>query len=533
MAEVAEDSKLTENGKQEQESVDVTANGEKSADAAQTEAGAVEEAVKPHGETHDEEKPEVVKDGEAKAEVVKDGESRSEAVKDTADKQNDHDVEMKSEASGSKSPEEKRKGGPVSISAHERHERQRNRGGARYNSNIKTRFENLPESNDPDEIRRQVEFYFSDSNLPIDLYLLQKTGGYRNRPVWLKTIHNFKRMQHFQPFSAVRDAVKQSKFLDLNDDDEITRIVPLDEKFTDDPNKNRTLVHTSSMPRSIYAKGFGEETKTTQLDIEAFFEAYGPPKSIRLRRSDDGGRFKGSVFVEFEDDEAQHRFLELDPKPKWNDKDLEIMSKQEYVDMKHQGIMDGVVKPRSPHHHSNRGDRKYAGQDRRYSGGYDDRRDRRGSRDYHDKDDWKGRRDRDQEDDRRGRRGGYRGRGGGRGDRRGRGGRRPSPSFRDKRKRRRDDDEDEERSELDKKMEKGEKDDVPSRPEAELKKAKLDGDAGEPKAEGESTAGAKEAKTNGEAIEKVEKPAVESKKRALDEGESQGEAKKVKAEDNE
>ncbi|KAF2768286.1 winged helix DNA-binding domain-containing protein, partial [Teratosphaeria nubilosa] len=233
-------------------------------------------------------------------------------------------------------------------------------------------------SNDADEIRRQVEFYFSDSNLPIDQYLLTETGGHKNRPVPLKVIHGFKRMRHFQPYGAVRDAVKESKFLDVDDHDEITRKKPLSDKFSDDANENRALVHTSSMPRSIYAKGFGEETKTTHLDIEQFFAPYGPISSVRLRRKDDG-EFKGSVFVEFETEELQKQFVELDTKPQWNGKDLEIMGKQEYVDVKHQGILDGTVRPKSP---GSRG----RGNNRRYDGG---RRDRRGS---FDKDDWKNRR---------------------------------------------------------------------------------------------------------------------------------------------
>ncbi|KXL44344.1 MAG: hypothetical protein FE78DRAFT_80996 [Acidomyces sp. 'richmondensis'] len=212
-----------------------------------------------------------------------------------------------------------------------------------------------PESSDAHEIRRQVEFYFSNSNLPIDAFLLKLTGGHRNNPVPLKVIHDFKRMRHFQPYSAVRDAVKQSSVLDLNDNDEVTRKIPLSETFTDDPNYNRKLVHTASMSRSIYVKGFGEENKNTHLDIEAFFAPYGPISSVRLRRKDDG-LFKGSVFVEFESEENQQRFLALDPKPQWVDgEDLQIMSKQEYVDMKHQGILDGTVKPKNRDRRSGRG----------------------------------------------------------------------------------------------------------------------------------------------------------------------------------
>lgn len=491
----------------------------------------VTEAVK--SVTDDEQQVETTADGEKiegtaapkiDTEEVK-GNGGAAKEEDTQETKDTIDDTKEDAASDSKSSGHKRKEEPASISAHDRNERKRGRGGSRYNANITSRFDDQPESNDADDIRRQVEFYFSDSNLPIDAYLLSSTGGHRNRPVELKVIHNFKRMRHFQPYSAVRDAVKASDFLDLNDDDEITRKIPLDEKFTDDPMHNRTLVHTSSMPRSIYAKGFGDETKSTHLDIEAFFAPYGPINSVRLRRHGDGA-FKGSVFVEFEGEEAQQRFLELDPKPQWEAKELEIMSKQEYVDIKHQGIMDGVVKPRSPKdfgHNKWRGkDRRYDDRDRRGSKGYDNR-DRRGSKDKFDQDDWKGRRDRDQREDRRG---GHRGRGrGGRGDRGGgRGGRRASPDDIDKKRRRSDEDE-EDREEED-------------RIKVKAMKVKTDEDAGEDG--GETSARAEEinaeAKTNGNAAERAaeetEKLIGESKKRALeDEGEAQGEAKKVEADE--
>ncbi|KAI7657691.1 hypothetical protein D0864_16338 [Hortaea werneckii] len=323
---------------------------------------------------------------------------KTEEKKDDAkDDQND---------SAPQSPYSKRK----DRSEHDRFENKRGRGGGRgrggrggnnYNRN-RARFEDQPESKEPDEIRSQVEFYFSDSNLPIDAYLLGLTGGSENRPVPLKLIHSFKRMRHFQPFSAVRDAIKDSKFLDLNDQDEITRKTPLADKFTDDAEANKKLVHSNNMTRSIYAKGFGEEHPKTHLDIENFFQPYGTVNAVRLRRKDDG-EFKGSVFVEFGDEETQKSFLELDPKPQFEGKDLQVMSKQAYVDTKREGILDGDVKPKSQSSY-------YRGRGR---GG--------GKKDSIDRDDWNKRRDRDQGGRGRGGRGrgrGGRGRGGGRDNRR-------------------------------------------------------------------------------------------------------------------
>lgn len=395
----------------------------------------------------------------------------------------------------------------------------RGRGDHNRQSQRKSRYDNLEESSDAVEIRNQVEFYFTDSNLPTDKFLLEKTGGHHNYPVDLKLIHSFARMRRFQPYSAVRDAVKASIFLNLNDKDQITRANPLDKKFTDDLNENRKLVHGDSMPRSIYAKGFGEEREDSQIDIEQFFQPYGEIRSCRLRRERDSQLFKGSVFVEFKDEETAQAFLAVEPKPQYNGKDLEIMSKQAYVDKKASGIRDGTVRPRSP----TRGDFGFRGRGRGRGGSSRDSRD------------WKAKEDtgaiKDDEKSHRSYRGGQ-GRGGGKGKdkkfkRGGRGGGdygRPKRSRsedsadysgddrEDKRRRRSYSDERSEDSASrsgrsaspDGRKRKGSLDDrgddnVPTRAEAEAKKVKLESDAA-------ATAGAEKEETSGggEVKEEVE-----------------------------
>lgn len=93
-------------------------------------------------------------------------------------------------------------------------------------------------------------------------------------------------------------------------------------------------------------KGFGEETPTLQYDIEKFFEPYGPVLSVRLRR-DDEKKFKGSVFVEFESPEVMEKFMAVEPKPKFEDKELLIMTKKGYVEMKIKDINEGKIQPQA------------------------------------------------------------------------------------------------------------------------------------------------------------------------------------------
>ena len=153
-------------------------------------------------------------------------------------------------------------------------------------------------------------------------------------------------MRHFQPRSAIISALKESTVLNVvEDDSSIQRKVPLTEEIQNKPHYEVQKVYEDrAMSRSVYVKGFGEEQPSTQFDIEAFFTPYGPTNSVRLRRSPEK-LFKGSVFVEFDSEETQKKFLAMDPAPKWNGKDLIIKSKKQYCDEKVDDIAAGKVKP--------------------------------------------------------------------------------------------------------------------------------------------------------------------------------------------
>ena len=263
----------------------------------------------------------------------------------------------------------------------------RGRGGSQnrsYKDNVKSDLTSLPETDDPQQIRKQVEFYFSDSNLPMDKFLLEQTGGSENKSVKVEVLHSFKRMRRFQPFAAIVNALKDSTFLEVVDDDTaVRRKIPI--SINPDDHEAVKVFEDLTMPRSVYVKGFGDEVPSTQFDIEAFFTQYGPTNAIRLRRNDEK-IFKGSVFVEFTNEEQQQTFLALDPKPKWKGSDLKIMSKKEYCEQKVEDIKSGKIKPnrgydrdmRNPY----RSDRRHGDQKRKRNDD-DDR-------------DWRVRRDEDQ-----------------------------------------------------------------------------------------------------------------------------------------
>lgn len=180
----------------------------------------------------------------------------------------------------------------------------------------------------------------------MDKFLLSKVGGSANHAVPLSLVHSFKRMRRFQPFNAIVEALKSSETLELTDNDTaVRRKTPLPETVKEEQDPNVVKVfEDQAMQRSIYAKGFGPEEPSTQFDVEAFFAPYGPTNAIRLRRTPDK-IFKGSVFVEFDSEDTQKKFLALDPKPKWKGKDLLIKTKKEYCEEKAREIEAGRVKP--------------------------------------------------------------------------------------------------------------------------------------------------------------------------------------------
>jgi lupus La protein len=181
-------------------------------------------------------------------------------------------------------------------------------------------------SSDAGEILKQVEFYFSDQNLPKDKFLFKVT---QQNDGWvpISTIASFSRMKKFRPVSAVVDALRQSKeLLEVSEDGEsVRRKLPLVE-----PKKEEI---EAARARSIYAKGFPDEHKGLQIELEKYFEGYAPVKEVRMRRTEDK-KFKNSVFVEFASVEDAKKFLEADPKPTYNDNELLTMSKNAYIEMK-------------------------------------------------------------------------------------------------------------------------------------------------------------------------------------------------------
>lgn len=156
-------------------------------------------------------------------------------------------------------------------------------------------------------VKRQVEFYFGNSNLPGDKFMKGKANEDPDRPgdgqgwVDLELLCTFQRMRQKQGeldvagfIACVAGALAGSAVVDISEDGKrVRRSTPL-------PNAKEVDI----VKRSFYAKGFPREGASLD-DIMEFFNGaeIGKVEAVRMRYTYDKPRkFKGSVFVEMSSD---------------------------------------------------------------------------------------------------------------------------------------------------------------------------------------------------------------------------------------
>jgi lupus La protein len=205
------------------------------------------------------------------------------------------------------------------------------------NLDMNTRSDNLPQDHKEDmasSIGKQVEFYFSDSNLPRDKFLSQRIRESQDGWIDLALIASFNRIKRFDvDVTTLADAIRNwSSMLEVSDDGQrVRRPTPLPEF---DEQRRRDMD-----ARTIYAKGFPRDTETTLEEIEKVFSSLGGTvRSVRMRRFPSTKLFKGSVFVEFATEQDAQHVLSLRPPPQPNHvrQPLLLMTKQAYIEKKRQ-----------------------------------------------------------------------------------------------------------------------------------------------------------------------------------------------------
>ena len=127
---------------------------------------------------------------------------------------------------------------------------------------------------DADAIR-QVEYYFSDVNLPTDAHLLAKCGGHQNNPVSIKSICGFRKMRKYKPERRVVNALQHSTQLEVVDNKYVRRRHPLTLPLQVEPERKevlrRELLSQHGVTRgSIKPTGFEEYYTDAPISPEVY-----------------------------------------------------------------------------------------------------------------------------------------------------------------------------------------------------------------------------------------------------------------------
>lgn len=219
------------------------------------------------------------------------------------------------------------------------------------------------------KVRKQVEFYFSDSNLQTDKFLWRI---YEANDGWveLKTILTFGRMRQYRPEDKVIEALKASDKLVLSSSNDMVR--------RKDPLKDFNELKNTRRRNSVHIEGFPKDA--TQEDLEEWFATKISPNlpvekticSLRRHRTRAGREFLGVADVEFKTQEDAEYFLnkikvvypEGVVEDAAEDKDeLKKMSLLTYKELKESGKRFGVneVTKRRSSFNDPRGKKKFKG----------------------------------------------------------------------------------------------------------------------------------------------------------------------------
>lgn len=157
-----------------------------------------------------------------------------------------------------------------------------------------------------EKVKKQVEFYFSDSNLQTDKFLWRI---YEANDGWveLKTILTFGRMRQYRPEDRVIAALKTSDKLVLSPKEDMIR--------RKDPLREFNELKNVRKRNSVHIEGFPNET--SQEDLEEFFNTKICPNlpkekvicSIRRIKTRSTKEFFGVVDIEFKTQEDADFFL--------------------------------------------------------------------------------------------------------------------------------------------------------------------------------------------------------------------------------
>jgi len=174
------------------------------------------------------------------------------------------------------------------------------------------------QSSDAQKLKKQLEFYFSNSNYPRDKFL-RGVAAENDGFVPIKVLTTFNRVKNLsQDLGFITAVLSSSDELEVHDG-KVKRKTAVPEKDT-------------SIDRSIYIKGLPLNNPGVTIEsVSEFFSKFGEVLAIRLRRHKNKD-FKGSAYIEFKNEEDAKKVTLLTDL-RWSDESVPfiILSKENHL----------------------------------------------------------------------------------------------------------------------------------------------------------------------------------------------------------
>lgn len=143
-------------------------------------------------------------------------------------------------------------------------------------------------------IKRQIEFYFSDSNFRKDKFLKSQAELDPNGFVPISVLLTFNRLKALTTdVSLIVDVMKHSELVDVSDDGLKLK-------------RNADLpASDNSMLKTLYVKGYPTDDPDVTIEsVTSQFNTYGKVTLVHLRKIKLNKSFKGSCFIEYDQESS-------------------------------------------------------------------------------------------------------------------------------------------------------------------------------------------------------------------------------------
>lgn len=186
------------------------------------------------------------------------------------------------------------------------------------------------------DIIRQIEYYFSESNMRRDKFLTQKMDENEGKWVPISVLLTFNRLKALSedPKVIAETIVKSANgIVELSEDKEKLRRHPDNPLPEFNEARRKELMH-----RTAYAKGFPLDSTMSTI-LQYINENFEKVENVIMRKyfnqTEKNYHFKGSIFILFETKEAAEEFVKRED-VKFGEKALLRYMQEEYIKIKRQ-----------------------------------------------------------------------------------------------------------------------------------------------------------------------------------------------------